>query len=94
MKFPQIKTFCFFHDFPQEASGFAKSFVTWMGEHKELREMIAIGKDRLEWTRKVDQSQVNINTNTKTNTNPHLHVCLIAILILLLFFITIVLTTR
>ena len=75
---------------------FPKSFVAWMDEHKELREMIANGKDRLEWTRKVDQSQVNINTNTKTNTNtnPHLHVCLIAILILLLFFITIVLTTR
>ena len=42
----------------QEASGFSKSFVTWMEEHKELREMIANGKDRLEWTRKVDQGQV------------------------------------
>ena len=29
-----------------------------MDEHKELREMIANGKDRLEWTRKVDQGQV------------------------------------
>ena len=29
-----------------------------MEEHKELREMIANGKDRLEWTRKVDQGQV------------------------------------
>merc|ERR1719153_374638 len=28
-------------------------------EHKELREMIANGKDRLEWTRKVDQGQVS-----------------------------------
>ena len=29
-----------------------------MEEHKDLREMIANGKDRLEWTRKVDQGQV------------------------------------
>jgi len=42
-----------------ESSGFSKSFVTWMDEHKELREMIENGKDRLEWTRKVDQSQVS-----------------------------------
>jgi len=41
-----------------EASGFSKSFKTWMDEHKELREMIANGKDKLEWTRKVDQSAV------------------------------------
>jgi len=41
-----------------EAGGFAKSFKTWMDEHKELREMIANGKDKLEWTRKVDQGQV------------------------------------
>ena len=44
--------------FLKESSGFSKSFVTWMDEHKELREMIENGKDRLEWTRKVDQSQV------------------------------------
>merc|ERR1719188_104697 len=42
-----------------EASGFSKSFVTWMDEHKELRSMIENGKDRLEWTRKVDQGQVS-----------------------------------
>ena len=37
----------------QEVSGFTKSFKTWMDEHKELRDMIANGKDKLEWTRKV-----------------------------------------
>merc|ERR1712059_211795 len=29
-----------------------------MDEHKELRMMIEKGKDRLEWTRKVDQGQM------------------------------------
>ena len=32
---------------------FPKSFVAWMDEHKELREMIANGKDKLEWSRQV-----------------------------------------
>merc|ERR1712241_409844 len=40
------------------ADGFKKSFVAWLDEHKELRGMIAEGRDRLEWTRKVDQSRV------------------------------------
>merc|ERR1712032_383332 len=38
---------------------FPKSFVAWMDEHKELREMIATGKDKLEWSRQVDQNAVN-----------------------------------
>merc|ERR1712179_504508 len=38
---------------------FPKSFVAWMDEHKELREMIANGKDKLEWSRQVDQNAVN-----------------------------------
>ena len=38
--------------------GFKKSFVAWLDEHKELRGMIAEGKDKLEWTRKVDQTKV------------------------------------
>ena len=38
--------------------GFKKSFGAWLDEHKELRGMIAEGRDRLEWTRKVDQSRV------------------------------------
>ena len=38
--------------------GFKKSFIGWLDEHKELRGMIAEGRDRLEWTRKVDQSRV------------------------------------
>ena len=32
---------------------FPKSFVAWMDEHKDLREMIANGKDKLEWSRQV-----------------------------------------
>merc|ERR1712168_1181440 len=39
-------------------SGFKKTFMNWLDEHKELRGMIAEGKDKLEWTRKVDQSKV------------------------------------
>lgn len=46
-----------------EPTGFAKSFVNWMDEHKDLREMIANGKDRLEWTRKVDAGQVDMLRN-------------------------------
>merc|ERR1711915_56936 len=38
---------------------FPKSFVAWMDEHKDLREMIANGKDKLEWSRQVDQGAVN-----------------------------------
>merc|ERR1711936_1056636 len=38
--------------------GFKKTFIAWLDEHKELRGMIAEGRDRLEWTRKVDQSRV------------------------------------
>ena len=32
---------------------FPKSFVARMDEHKDLREMIANGKDKLEWSRQV-----------------------------------------
>ena len=38
--------------------GFKKSFVQWLDDHSDLRGMIADGKDKLEWTRKVDQSKV------------------------------------
>merc|ERR1712168_571150 len=38
--------------------GFKKSFGAWLDEHKELRGMIAEGRDKLEWTRKVDQTRV------------------------------------
>ena len=39
--------------------GFKKTFTAWLDDHKELRGMIAEGRDRLEWTRKVDQSRVD-----------------------------------
>ena len=38
--------------------GFKKTFTAWLDDHKELRGMIAEGRDRLEWTRKVDQGRV------------------------------------
>lgn len=38
---------------------FPKTFVAWMDEHKELREMVAAGKDKLEWSRQVDQGAVD-----------------------------------
>merc|ERR1719400_1840709 len=38
--------------------GFKKTFIAWLDEHKELRGMIAEGRDKLEWTRKVDQTRV------------------------------------
>jgi len=38
---------------------FPKSFVAWMDEHKELRDMVAAGKDKLEWSRQVDQGAVD-----------------------------------
>merc|ERR1740128_1291557 len=41
-----------------EADGFNKTFVAWLDEHADLRSMIAEGKDKLEWTRKVDQIKV------------------------------------
>merc|ERR1712066_199341 len=41
-----------------EAGGFKKSFVQWLDDHSDLKSMIAEGKDKLEWTRKVDQSRV------------------------------------
>merc|ERR1712045_413504 len=41
-----------------EAGGFKKTFVNWLDDHKELRGMIEEGKDKLEWTRKVDQTKV------------------------------------
>merc|ERR1712179_437063 len=41
-----------------EAGGFKKSFVQWLDDHSDLKSMIAEGKDKLEWTRKVDQTRV------------------------------------
>lgn len=43
----------------QEPLDFPKTFVSWMDDHSHLREMIEQGKDKLEWTRKVDQSKVD-----------------------------------
>merc|ERR1719481_2149554 len=42
----------------QEPQGFIKTFVSWLDERSDLRDMIQQGKDKLEWTRKVDQSKV------------------------------------
>ena len=39
--------------------GFKKSFKDWMNENSSLRDMIENGKDKLEWSRKVDQGAVN-----------------------------------
>eukprot|EP00092_Neocalanus_flemingeri_P000743 GFUD01000787.1.p1 GENE.GFUD01000787.1~~GFUD01000787.1.p1 ORF type:complete len:517 (+),score=146.06 GFUD01000787.1:114-1553(+) len=39
--------------------GFKKTFMDWINENAGIREMIANGKDKLEWSRKVDQSAVN-----------------------------------
>merc|ERR1719300_332558 len=39
--------------------GFKKTFVEWLNEQSGLREMIANGKDKLEWSRKVDQGAVD-----------------------------------
>merc|ERR1719413_133021 len=38
--------------------GYQKSFVSWMDDHKELREMIEEGKDKLEWYRTVDPQKL------------------------------------
>merc|ERR1719481_2486265 len=42
----------------QEPQGFIKTFVSWLDERSDLRDMIQQGKDKLEWTRKVDQGKV------------------------------------
>lgn len=39
--------------------GFKKTFVEFMNENSSLRDMIQNGKDKLEWSRKVDQNSVN-----------------------------------
>merc|ERR1712113_861328 len=39
--------------------GFKKTFVEFMNENSSLRDMIDQGKDKLEWSRKVDQGAVN-----------------------------------
>merc|ERR1712025_1544138 len=39
--------------------GFKKTFVEFMNENSALRDMINNGKDKLEWSRKVDQGAVN-----------------------------------
>jgi len=43
----------------QGPAGFPKTFVAWFGEQAGLRDMIAAGKDKLEWSRQVDQGAVN-----------------------------------
>jgi len=40
-------------------TGFTKTFVSWMDDRKELREMIENGKDKLEWYRQVDPAKLN-----------------------------------
>eukprot|EP00091_Calanus_sinicus_P001441 TRINITY_DN1142_c0_g1_i1.p1 TRINITY_DN1142_c0_g1~~TRINITY_DN1142_c0_g1_i1.p1 ORF type:complete len:325 (-),score=92.24 TRINITY_DN1142_c0_g1_i1:179-1153(-) len=44
--------------------GFKKTFVEWIDEKKGLREMIANGKDQLEWERMVDSNAVNALRNS------------------------------
>jgi len=39
--------------------GFKKTFVEWVNENSMVRDMVANGKDKLEWSRKVDQNAVN-----------------------------------
>ena len=39
--------------------GFKKTFVEWINENSSVRDMIANGKDKLEWSRKVDQGAVD-----------------------------------
>jgi len=39
--------------------GFKKTFVEWVNENSGVRDMIANGKDKLEWSRKVDQGAVD-----------------------------------
>merc|ERR1712020_417413 len=39
--------------------GFKKSFVEFMNENSSLRDLVQNGKDKLEWSRKVDQNAVN-----------------------------------
>merc|ERR1712098_879413 len=39
--------------------GFQKKFVEWMEAHSDLRAMIENGKDKLEWSRQVDQGAVD-----------------------------------
>merc|ERR1719310_2682541 len=41
------------------ASGFQKSFTSWMDERPHLRTMIEEGKDKLEWYRQVDPAKLN-----------------------------------
>ena len=43
----------------QGPDGFKKTFVEWVNENSGVRDMIANGKDKLEWSRKVDQNAVN-----------------------------------
>jgi hypothetical protein len=43
----------------QGPEGWAKTFVQWMEAQAGLREMIQNGKDKLEWSRQVDQNAVN-----------------------------------
>jgi len=39
--------------------GFKKTFVEFMNENSSLRDLVQNGKDKLEWSRKVDQNAVN-----------------------------------
>merc|ERR1712227_526848 len=39
--------------------GFKKSFLDWLNENSAVRDMVANGKDKLEWSRKVDQGAVD-----------------------------------
>merc|ERR1712002_1430223 len=43
----------------QGPKGFEKKFVEWMEAHSDLRAMIENGKDKLEWSRQVDQGAVD-----------------------------------
>jgi len=40
-------------------TNFQKSFVSWMDDHSNLRQMVEAGKDKLEWYRRVDESKIS-----------------------------------
>jgi len=39
--------------------GYPKTFKEWMDDHKELRELIDEGRDKIEWYRQVDPAKLN-----------------------------------
>jgi len=67
-----IERYCYVVSFAtyaleQSSLGFAKTFADWMKEKAGLTDMINAGKDKLEWSRQVDQGKVN-ELRTKIGT--------------------------